>query len=325
MSRSALFSCLLACTVAIGLPAHASDPKAITVGLIAPTNEAETLKKWQPVLDDMAAELKVPVVGMPAKDYGALIKGMADGKVQVAWFGQKSALQAITDAHGEVFAHHVKADGSKGYSSLLLAAKSSPIKSVDEVIASPGKYSLAMGKPSSTSGFLIPIYNVITKNKLEMKTHFSRLQTGSHEDNFLAVANGKVDIATNNTDDLDNFRSKHPSEYAKVKVIWTSEPIGLDPMVMDKRLNAPLKQRIAGFFRAYGKTAQQKARLLQANELVGFARANNKLLSRIADLEAFNEQYTLMNDESLTSEQKDAKFKVLFQKHKDTSRLLGGN
>ena len=43
---------------------------------------------------------------------------MRFNKVQVAWFGNKSAMEAVDRASGEVFAQMVAADGSPG---LLLA------------------------------------------------------------------------------------------------------------------------------------------------------------------------------------------------------------
>jgi phosphonate transport system substrate-binding protein len=303
----------------------AAQDKGLVVGLIATTTEAEAIKNWQPLLDDMSAELRMPVSAIAAKDYGAIVKALGEGKVQLAWLGQKAALQAVMEANAEVIAHHVKADGSKGYSALLLANKTNPIKSLDEVVTSPGKYTLALGKPSSTSGFLIPVYNIVTKNNLEFKTHFKRMQTGSHLDNFLAVANGTVDLATNNTEDFDNFKTSNPAEYGKVKVIWKSDPIGLDPMLIDKRLPSDQKQAVVKFLVGYGKNSKEKAHLMQACELGGFAKANNKLLGHIATLEAFYEQYSLMNDDSLSAEQKDAKFKVLFKRHGDMEKLFGGS
>ncbi|MDK2123434.1 phosphate/phosphite/phosphonate ABC transporter substrate-binding protein [Parachitinimonas caeni] len=304
--------------------ALASETKEISVGLIVTTSEAETLKNWQPFLDDMSKKLGMKVTGYASKNYSDIIDGMKQGKVQVAWLGAKSALQAVVEANGEVFVRHIKADGSKGYSALLLTHNGSGIASLDQVISSPGKYSYANGKPTSTSGFLLPNYYVFTKNEIDPKKHFKSIVTGSHQDNFLAVAAGKVDIATNNTDDFDDFKNKYPSEYAKVKVLWKSEPVGLDPMLYDKRLPADTKQKLARFFIDYGKGGvEERKNLLQAYDLKGFERSTNMQLKRIADLEMFNEQYSLMVDDSVTAEQKDKRFREINQKYREIQRLLG--
>lgn len=308
--------------------AYAEDPAELTVGLITTTSEAETVKNWQPIFDDMAAALKMPVKVIAAKDYGQIINGMKNGKVQVAWLGQKSALQAVVEANAEVFVHHLKADGTRGYTALLLANKVGDVKDLDQVLKSPGKYSYASGKSTSTSGFLMPNYYIFTKNEIDPRKHFKRIDMGgSHQDNFLAVANGKVDLATNNSDDMEDFKGKFPAEYSRVKVIWQSDPIGLDPMLYDKRLSSGLKQRIQQFFIGYGKEAgnrDQRKKLITAYDLAGFAKSDNRLLRRIAELESFSEQYALMIDDRIPTDQKDIKFKELFRKANETNRLLGG-
>jgi phosphonate transport system substrate-binding protein len=39
-----------------------------------------------------------------ASDYSGVIEGMRFGKVQLAWFGNKSAMEAVDRAGGEIFA-----------------------------------------------------------------------------------------------------------------------------------------------------------------------------------------------------------------------------
>ncbi len=318
MLRGMLTAALIAAA-----PFAMAEQRELTVGLMAGTNEAETLKNWQPLLDDMSKITGMKVTGYAAKNYANIVEGMKTGKVQVAWLSAKPALEAVTDANGEVFARHVKADGSKGYQSLILASNASGIQSIEQLLGAPGKYAYAMGKPTSTSGFLIPTYYVFTKNSIEPKKHFKAIMTGSHQDNFLAVASGKVDAATNNTNDYDDFKTKYPAEYAKVKVIWKSEPIGLDPMVYDKRLPSDIKQKVQKFFLDYGRNADERKNLMQAHELKGFERSTNLQLKRIADLEMFNEQYTLMNDDAVPLDQKDKKYQDINKKYIEIQRLLG--
>jgi ABC-type phosphate/phosphonate transport system, periplasmic component len=56
----------------------------------------------------------------------------------------------------------------------------------------------------------------------------------SHEANLLAVVNNKVDIATNNTEELDSLKKQHPDKFAQVRVLWTSPLIPSDPLVWRK-------------------------------------------------------------------------------------------
>ena len=82
----------------------------------------------------MAKETGLKVNAFFAPDYAGIIEGMRFNKVQVAWFGNKSAMEAVDRANGEVFAQIVAQDGTPGYYSLLIAHKDSPLKSLDDVL-----------------------------------------------------------------------------------------------------------------------------------------------------------------------------------------------
>ncbi len=58
-------------------------------------------------------------------DYAGIIQGMRFNKVDIAWFGNLSAMEAVDRANGEVFAQTVAADGSPGYWSVLIVNKDS--------------------------------------------------------------------------------------------------------------------------------------------------------------------------------------------------------
>jgi phosphonate transport system substrate-binding protein len=48
----------------------------------------------------------------------------------IAWFGNKSAMEAVDRAGGEVFAQTVDNEGNPGYWSLLVTHKDSPVNTL---------------------------------------------------------------------------------------------------------------------------------------------------------------------------------------------------
>ena len=52
-----------------------------------------------------------------------IIQGMRFNKVDIAWYGNLSAMEAVDRANGQVFAQTVAADGSPGYWSVLIVNK----------------------------------------------------------------------------------------------------------------------------------------------------------------------------------------------------------
>jgi phosphonate transport system substrate-binding protein len=58
-----------------------------------------------------------------ASDYAGVIEGMRFGKVQLAWYGNKSAMEAVDRANGEVFVQSVPVGGEPGYWSVVIVPK----------------------------------------------------------------------------------------------------------------------------------------------------------------------------------------------------------
>ena len=132
MKKSLVVGSLLALGVAA--PATAQELEELNFGIIS-TELAQALQEsFQPFLDDLQAYMGVPVKAFFAPDYAGVIEAMRFDKVDLAWFGNKSAMEAVDRAGGEVFAQTIKDDGSEGYYSLLITHVDSPIKSLDDVL-----------------------------------------------------------------------------------------------------------------------------------------------------------------------------------------------
>lgn len=286
----------------------AQDLKEINFGIIS-TESSQNLKSdWQPVLDDMAKKLGMKVNGFFASDYAGIIEGMRFNKVQVAWFGNKSAIEAVDRASGEVFAQMINADGTLGYYSHLIVHKDSPIKSLDDMLKQGKNLLFGNGDPNSTSGFLVPGYYVFSQNNIDPKTFFKVSRGANHESNALAVANKQVDVATNNSENLDKIKDKLPGKFNDIRVIWTSPLIPSDPLVIRKDMAEPLKGKIKEFFYSYGKGSQQeKDNLYKLSKLSSFKLSTNSQLIPIRQLELFKDRNKIDADASLAAADKQSK------------------
>jgi phosphonate transport system substrate-binding protein len=130
------------------------------------------------------------------------------------------------------------------------------------------------------------------------------VRRASHEANLLATARKEVDVATNNTSELDNFRATMPQEAALVRVLWESPDIPTSPMLWRTDLPAALKQKISAFTVGFGKDAHEKSVLHTMNKLTAWRKSSNRQLVTVADLDMFNARQRVMNNASLTPEQR---------------------
>ena len=160
-------SAIGALALSVASLAHSSGISEINFGIIATEKAGALRQMWEPFLNDMSKAIGMKVNGFYATEYAGIIEAQRFNKVQVAWYGNKSAIDAVDRASGEVFAQFVDLDGTPGYYSYLITHKDSSIKSLDDVLKNGKSYSFGIGDPSSTSGTLVPTYYVFTLNKLE--------------------------------------------------------------------------------------------------------------------------------------------------------------
>lgn len=290
-------------TLVFGLSGTTAFAQDINFGIIS-TEATQNLKAdWQPLLDDMAKQTGFKVTAFFAPDYAGIIEGMRFNKVQVAWHGNKSAMEAVDRANGEVFAQMVNADGTLGYYSHFVVHQSSALNSLDDVLKNGKSLSFGNGDPNSTSGFLVPGFYVFAKNKIDPKTFFKTVRSANHETNALAVANKQVDVAVTNSETLGKVEERQPEKRKEIKIVWTSPLIPLDPLVLHKDLPDGTKAKIKNFFYNYGKTdAREKEVLMKISKLSGFKPSTNAQLIPIRQLDFFSKRNKIESDATLSDD-----------------------
>src|SRR5918996_1082652 len=298
MKKSVLIASLLALGVAA--PATAQELEELNFGIIS-TESAQALQEsFQPFLDDLQAYMGVPVKAFFAPDYAGVIEAMRFDKVDVAWHGNKSAMEAVDRANGEIFVQTVAADGSPGYWSLLIAHKDNDkLNSVEDVIKHGKELTFSNGDPNSTSGYLVPGYYVFGLNHIDPKTYFKQTVSANHESNALAVANKQVDFATNNTENMAKIEKNFPDKFKELKVIWKSPLIPSDPIVWRKNLSDGDKAKIKEFFMTYGNAPEEK-NVLAGLQWGQFKDSNDNQLIPIRILAQFKNRIAVESDTTLS-------------------------
>ena len=310
-----LFASLFLSVFLIASTAKAEVPNPLNVGIISTEASTVLAKNWQTFLDDLSKYTNVTVKPFFAADYAGIIEGMRFGKVHVAWFGNKSAMVAVDRAGGEIFAQTIAKDGTEGYYSLLIAHKDSPINSLADVMKCDKSLTFGNGDPNSTSGFLVPSFYVWAKNNQTPKNCFKRVLTSNHSGNALAVANKKVDIATNNTENIyARLQKTNPKAFKNIKEIWRSPLIPSDPMVWKKDLSATAKEKLAYFFLQYGrfgdlaKVGRERKSLAMMSDGWGpFLASSNAQLIPIRQLALYKNKMKIQNDKKMSKADKDKK------------------
>jgi len=276
----------------------------INFGVIATDSASVERERWEPLFRDMEKKTGLTVKAFYAPDYAGVVEAMRFNKVQVAWYGNKAAIDAVDRSNGEVFAQILRSDGSLGYYSLLITQKDSPYNNLNDVLKNSKSINFGIGDPGSTSGFLVPSYYVFAMNKVDPRTAFKTIRNASHGANIQAVLAKQVDVATNNTEETDRLEQSKPEMAKELKIIWKSPLIPNDPIVWRKDLDPAVKAKVKSFLIGYGKTDSDKAVLKNIYNYSGFKESTNDQLIPIRQLELFKDRRKVESDEQYSAEEK---------------------
>ncbi|MCU0538787.1 MAG: phosphonate ABC transporter substrate-binding protein [Desulfobacterales bacterium] len=311
-----LIGLVAALAVAAGAASATEELKEITIGIIPTESTSSAMKGFEPFRADMEKALGIPVKLFIAPDYAGVIEAMRFNKVQIAWFGNKSAIEAVNRANGEVFVQTVDVNGNPGYWSLIVVHKESPYQNIDEIVRDGKNLTFGNGDPNSTSGYLIPTYYIWGQKGIDPAKHFKLMRNANHETNLMAVANKQVDFATNNTENWDKFSKAHPDQIKNVRAIWKSPLIPSDPMVWRKDLPKEWKSKIKGFFLAYGRIGADKERELavlkgMSSGWAPFQDSSNHQLLPIMEIDMAKEKMKIQGNDALAAADKAQKLAEL--------------
>lgn len=270
-------------------PAPAAQPEEIVFGILPAENQASMGPLWQPMLDDLSKQVGVKVTPRFVSNYAGLIEAMRFKQVQMGWFSALPALDAVTRADGEVLGRVIDAGGDATYKSVLIVKTGSGI-TLDKVLACGRRYSFGIGDPQSTSGTLAPMAYLFTPKNIDPTVCFKTVRSSSHQANSAAVANGVLEVATNNTVGLLFAKRETPKIGDALEVIWTSPPLPESSIIVRKDLDPATKEKMRQFFLTYGMgtgpIADKQREVLKGLAYGGFRAADDSYLDPVREMQA---------------------------------------
>lgn len=256
MFKKALLSAIAIGAMLAGSMARAENLETFRIGLIGGENEADRLRNYQCVVDQLPKVLGVKEVKLfPATDYDGVIQGLLGGTLDAAELGASGYAKIyLTNPKAvEPILTDVQTDGSTGYYSIMIARKDSGIKTLADM---KGK-KLGFADPDSTSGYLIPVTSLPKDINASVKDYFGETGFGGgHENLVLAVKDGKFDAGTTFGSGVGKFEEGYSSGNLRKMVdkglidmkdfveLWKSPLIPNGPTVVRSSMN---KETIAKY------------------------------------------------------------------------------
>lgn len=300
-------------------------PQELQFGILTTEPEADLIPKWKPFLADLSVAIAIPVKPFFAHQYSSLIESMRSGVVQIAWLGGKTYTEAATVADAQAFAMTVADTGEKGYYAHLITHGDRPwlqqtnnSAPLDHLLKNGRDITFAFNDINSTSGYLVPMYYLFAEKHIDPIKHFKNVSfLGSHEETILAVAEQRIDVATNNSEAVARFTEKFPDKAKSVRIIWTSPLIPADPIAYQAQLSEDLKEKIRNFFYHYDNQA-----VLNALDWSGFEAATDRDWNPIRELE-IGKQILEIKNNSMIGEAEKKNILLGLQERLDALQLDG--
>lgn len=197
--------------------AHAED--VIRVSGIPDENPTELARKYQPLVDHLQKSLGVKVVYVPVIDYGAAVSALAAGKIDFAWLGGFTFVQAKVMSGAKPV---VMRDIDREFKSVFIAHKDAGVNKPEDI---RGK-TFAFGAKSSTSGHLFPRHFLKTNFNLDADKDLAGapVYSGAHDATVKMVESGKVQVGALNIEVWNRLLDNNKVDLAKVKPVWTTPP-----------------------------------------------------------------------------------------------------
>lgn len=216
----------------------------LRISAIPDENPTELQRKFSKVAAYLEKEVGVKVQYTAVTDYAAVVEALAAKKIDMAWLGGFTFVQARLRT-GNAIPIVQRAEDEK-FTSKFIASATSGIKGLPDL---KGK-NFTFGSVSSTSGHLMPRYFLL-ENNINPEKDFRRVAfSGAHDATALQVESGRVDAGALNASVWEKLVREKKVDTDKVKVIWTTPPYydynwtvrgDLDPVVVKKLTAAFLK------------------------------------------------------------------------------------
>ena len=233
--------------------AQAAD--VLKVSAIPDEAPTELLRKFKPLGAYLEQELGMKVEFVPVADYAAVVEALAADRIDMAWLGGFTFVQARLKTGNAV--PLVQREQDAEFTSKFITSDPA-VKSLQDL---KGK-TFAFGSVSSTSGSLMPRYFML-QDGIKPEDFFSRVAySGAHDATAAWVQAGKADAGVLNASVWQKLVDAGKVDTDKVKVFATTPTYYDYNWTVRGNLDADLQAKIKAAFLALDPAKPEQKAIL---------------------------------------------------------------
>jgi len=253
LPRRALLGSALSLMLLAALPGASQAQQVLRVTAIPDEAPTELARKAAPLVAYLESRLGMKVEFTPVTDYAAAVEALASKKVDLAWFGGFTFVQANVRSGGKIIPL-VQREEDEKFRSVFITSE----PAIQKLADLKGR-DLSFGSQSSTSGHLMP-RSFLLQAGLDPDRDLKRVAySGAHDATIAAVALGKVQAGALNISVWDKFVAEKKVDTARVRVFFTTPPYYDYNWSVHADMPAALRDKLSQAFLSLSRdTAQGK-------------------------------------------------------------------
>ena len=260
----------------LGATSARAQAGVLRVSAIPDEAPSELQRKFKPLGEYLKAKTGLDVQFTPVTDYAAVVEGLATKKIDLAWLGGFTFVQAKLRTDGQAVPIVQRAEDEK-FTSRFIVPLDSPIKSVAELKG----HTFVFGAPSSTSGSLMPRFFLQQQGIVPERDFKTVAFSGAHDATVAAVAGGKVDAGAVNISVWEKLVAEGKVDPKAVRVFYTTPGFYDYNWSVRADMNPALRKKLTDAFLALDKNNPHDKEILDLQRTVGFVPTEAKNYSAI--------------------------------------------
>ena len=255
--------------VGCGTEVPPDNEKKLRVTAIPDENPTELLRKATPLMKYLERETGLEVEFFPVTDYSAAVEALVNRKVDLAWYGGFTFVQAFQRSGGNV-APIVQREEDSKFRSVFITSDPS-IKSLNDL----NDVTFSFGSQSSTSGHLMP-RTFLQAAGVNPESDFKKIAySGAHDATVASVGSGKVQAGALNQKVWEKL--KNENRVPKGTRVFFTTPNYFDyNWTVHKEVNKEIIKNITDAFLKLDNKIESDREILELQRATKFIPTNVK-------------------------------------------------
>ena len=236
----------------------------------------ELHKKFLPLTEYLETKTKLKVEFFSVTNYSSVVEALSQGKVDMAWLGGLTYVQAKIRSNGNVEPVIQRVKDSL-FTSVFITHVDNEIKILEDL----KNKSFSFGSPSSTSGHLMPRF-FLEKQNINPEEYFREIgYSGAHDATIFSVLSKKVSAGALNSLVWEKFVRENPKKAKELRVFFITPEYYDYNWSLRKNLRDEIKKSLVDAFLTLDYNNLDHRKILDLQRAKKYIKTNDSNYSNI--------------------------------------------